>query len=106
MLSLIHSYTKNGDPFVRKFAADILEDVSRPFFRFMASWIYEGELKDPNHEFFVEAKFAESRSRNDDEATLWSGRYSLKIDMLPTFLDEFFAGKVRATLTQPVVAFA
>lgn len=93
LLSVIHSYTKNGDPFVRDFASKILEDVSRPFFRFMAAWIYEGELKDPNREFFVESQ---STGRDDQEAILWSGRYRLNIDMLPSFLDETFGGKVWA----------
>lgn len=64
----------------------------------MASWIYQGELKDPNNEFFVEAESAQDRVRNEEEATTWSGRCSLKMEMLPSFLDESFAGKVSAAI--------
>lgn len=92
LLSQIHAYTENGDPFVKQFASQILEDVSRPFFRFLASWIYEGELIDPNQEFFIERPLSPKEGR---PASTWSGNYSLNAQMLPAFLDETFADKVR-----------
>ncbi|KAF7332094.1 Spindle pole body component [Mycena kentingensis (nom. inval.)] len=53
LVNLIHSYTDNGDPFVRKFTDQLLEDVSKPFFATLHKWLFSGELYDPYSEFFV-----------------------------------------------------
>ncbi|KAF8165302.1 gamma-tubulin complex, DGRIP91/SPC98 component [Crassisporium funariophilum] len=53
LVNLIHSYTDNGDPFVRKFTDELLEEVSRPFFATLHKWLFSGELYDPFKEFFV-----------------------------------------------------
>ncbi|KAF8974520.1 gamma-tubulin complex, DGRIP91/SPC98 component [Flammula alnicola] len=55
LVNLIHSYTDNGDPFVRKFTDELLEEVSRPFFATLHKWLFSGELYDPFEEFFVTA---------------------------------------------------
>ncbi|KAI0315981.1 gamma-tubulin complex DGRIP91/SPC98 component [Amylostereum chailletii] len=53
LVNLIHSYTENGDPFVRQFTDQLLEEVSRPFFETLQKWLFSGELYDPYSEFFV-----------------------------------------------------
>ncbi|KAF8484717.1 gamma-tubulin complex DGRIP91/SPC98 component, partial [Russula ochroleuca] len=53
LVNLIHSYTENGDPFVRKFTDQLLEEVSNPFFETLQKWLFSGELYDPYLEFFV-----------------------------------------------------
>ncbi|KAI0307117.1 gamma-tubulin complex DGRIP91/SPC98 component [Multifurca ochricompacta] len=53
LVNLIHSYTENGDPFVRKFTDQLLEEVSQPFFETLQKWLFSGELYDPYLEFFV-----------------------------------------------------
>lgn len=70
LVNLIHSYTENGDPFVRKFTDQLLEEVcvifentlilselrckvSKPFFAILHKWLFSGELYDPFSEFFV-----------------------------------------------------
>ena len=71
LVSIIHGYTDNGDPFVRKFTDQLLEEVckqsiwnhtisltklnqvSKPFFTILQKWIFSGELYDPCDEFFV-----------------------------------------------------
>ncbi|KAF8591500.1 gamma-tubulin complex DGRIP91/SPC98 component [Ramaria rubella] len=53
LVSLIHGYTDNGDPFVRKFTDQLLEEVSKPFFFMLQKWLFSGELQDPFSEFFV-----------------------------------------------------
>ncbi|KAJ7068312.1 gamma-tubulin complex, component 3 [Mycena amicta] len=53
LVNLIHGYTDNGDPFVRKFTDQLLEDVSKPFFATLHKWLFSGELYDPYSEFFV-----------------------------------------------------
>lgn len=55
LVNLIHSYTDNGDPFVRRFTDELLEEVSRPFFATLQKWLFSGELYDPFEEFFVTA---------------------------------------------------
>ncbi|KAI5116952.1 hypothetical protein M0805_001926 [Coniferiporia weirii] len=53
LVNLIHSYTENGDPFVRKVTDELLEEVSKPFFAMLHKWLFSGELYDPFSEFFV-----------------------------------------------------
>ncbi|KAF9456030.1 gamma-tubulin complex DGRIP91/SPC98 component [Collybia nuda] len=53
LVNLIHGYTDNGDPFVRRFTDELLEEVSKPFFATLHKWLFSGELYDPFSEFFV-----------------------------------------------------
>ncbi|KAF9268025.1 gamma-tubulin complex DGRIP91/SPC98 component [Marasmius fiardii PR-910] len=53
LVNLIHSYTDNGDPFIRTFTDQLLEEVSKPFFSTLHKWLFSGELYDPFSEFFV-----------------------------------------------------
>lgn len=69
-MNLIHGYADNGDPFVRRFTDQLLEEVSclrvmsdasvtsfcqvsKPFFATLHKWLFSGELNDPFSEFFV-----------------------------------------------------
>lgn len=71
LVSSIHAQTRHGDPFVRKFMDQILEEVSfgnltlfwcmkliiqvsKPFFLTLQKWIFSGDLQDPFQEFFVQ----------------------------------------------------
>jgi len=70
LVSKIHSHTSHGDPLVRKFMDQILEDVrssctfsrhmltilkvSKPFLSTLQRWIFAGDLHDPFQEFFVQ----------------------------------------------------
>ncbi|KIK32114.1 hypothetical protein CY34DRAFT_19280 [Suillus luteus UH-Slu-Lm8-n1] len=53
LVDLIHSYTDNGEPFVRKFTDQLLEEVSTPFFNTLHNWLFSGGLYDPHSEFFL-----------------------------------------------------
>ncbi|KAG5637370.1 hypothetical protein H0H81_004795 [Sphagnurus paluster] len=53
LVNLIHGYADNGDPFVRRFTDQLLEEVSKPFFSSLHKWLFSGELYDPFLEFFV-----------------------------------------------------
>ncbi|PCH41535.1 gamma-tubulin complex DGRIP91/SPC98 component [Wolfiporia cocos MD-104 SS10] len=53
LVNLIHGYADNGDPFIRKFTDQLLEEVSKPFFTTLHKWLFSGELIDPFSEFFV-----------------------------------------------------
>jgi gamma-tubulin complex component 3 len=124
-VSLIHSYTAHGDPFVRRFTDSLLEEVSRPFFHSLGKWMYEGELLDPFDEFFVElnpemrdVEFGRRRAlgsggsglgsdfaigalegdggaQNVDDHRLWETKYAFRREMLPSFVNVDFGRKVR-----------
>uniref|UniRef100_V5EHM4 Uncharacterized protein n=1 Tax=Kalmanozyma brasiliensis (strain GHG001) TaxID=1365824 RepID=V5EHM4_KALBG len=116
LVSLIHSYTFNGDPFIRRFTSGLLDEVSKPFFHSLSLWIYEGELQDPFREFFVELnddprKAGPSRANSSgadgdlpsfsdldgDAASLWQNKFVFRKDMLPSFLQESFGRKIFST---------
>ena len=109
LVSLIHGYTENGDPFIRDFVSDLLEEVSQPFFHSLHTWITSGELYDPFDEFFVtrNKEFSgvdlnsfgwmigapQSNSRVD-AGQLWAKKYQVRDEMRPRFVGETFAKKV------------
>ncbi|SPO22753.1 related to Spindle pole body component alp6 [Ustilago trichophora] len=116
LVSLIHSYTFNGDPFIQRFTSGLLDEVSKPFFHSLSLWIYEGELQDPFREFFVElnddpCKAGQSRSSasgadgdvpsfsdlDGDAASLWQNKFVFRKEMLPSFLQDSFGRKIFST---------
>ncbi|KAI3484004.1 hypothetical protein L1887_53018 [Cichorium endivia] len=89
LVSLIHSYTFNGDPFIRRFTSSLLDEVSKPFFHSLSLWIYEGELQDPFREFFVEL--------NDDPRAAGQRRSNAEqVSVSQRDAAELLAGVVRA----------
>ncbi|KAI9574841.1 gamma-tubulin complex, component 3 [Boletus coccyginus] len=126
LVNLIHSYTDNGDPFVRKFTDQLLEEVSKPFFSTLHKWLFSGELYDPYNEFFVsvdpnlahvqyllhpslltgggDGVFGALAGDADDMSTehesglrLWEAKYRFRKDMLPMFVGEAFGKKIFST---------
>ncbi|KIK68101.1 hypothetical protein GYMLUDRAFT_191161 [Collybiopsis luxurians FD-317 M1] len=126
LVNLIHSYTDNGDPFIRKFTDELLEEVSKPFFATLHKWLFFGELYDPFNEFFVAVDPALAHVRymhpssltgnvnqvandgfvspdQDDPRdrrtghTIWEAKYRFQQDMLPMFVGEAFGRKIFST---------
>ncbi|KAI6151939.1 gamma-tubulin complex, component 3 [Pisolithus tinctorius] len=126
LVNLIHSYTDNGDPFIRKFTDQLLEEVSQPFFSTLHKWLFSGELYDPYNEFFVavnpelahvqyllhpsslaggvDGVFSALGGETDDMSTeregglrLWEAKYQFRVDMLPLFVGEAFGKKIFST---------
>ncbi|KAF9075764.1 gamma-tubulin complex DGRIP91/SPC98 component [Rhodocollybia butyracea] len=126
LVNLIHSYTDNGDPFIRKFTDQLLEEVSKPFFATLHKWLFSGELYDPFHEFFVamdpnlaHLQYMHPSSlpgninqlasdgfvspEQDDPRerrtglTIWEAKYRFQQDMLPMFVGEAFGRKIFST---------
>ncbi|PWN39999.1 hypothetical protein IE81DRAFT_325973 [Ceraceosorus guamensis] len=101
LVSRIHSYTFNGDPFIRSYTARLLEEVSRPFFYSLSRWIYEGELHDPFGEFFVELNESSAlqgaEALDVDAFSLWQSKFRIRTEMLPSFLKESFAQMIFST---------
>ncbi|XP_037618322.1 gamma-tubulin complex component 3 [Sebastes umbrosus] len=88
LASAVHSYGKTGDPQMRALVQHILSLVSHPILNFLYRWIYDGELEDTYHEFFV------ASDPNVKTDRLWHDKYSLRKSMIPTFMTMDQARKV------------
>jgi len=101
LISMIHNFsTSHGDPFVGAFAERMLVHVTRPFYDMLRQWIYDGELSDPYHEFFVTEQNAQDAGEKDTDprrapaTSVWEDKYKLDESMVPTIITEDFARKV------------
>lgn len=98
---MIHRFSSShGDPFVIAFAERMLVHVTRPFYEMLRQWIYDGELSDPYHEFFVIEQDARDQSERGQDArrvpatSVWEDKYKLDETMVPTIVAEELAKKV------------
>ncbi|KAG6816919.1 hypothetical protein H0H87_001621 [Tephrocybe sp. NHM501043] len=90
LVNLIHGYADNGDPFVRKFTDQLLEEVSlsdfflagvsKPFFATLHKWLFSGELYDPFTEFFVALDHSMAHLQYVHPSTLAGGIGQLSVD--------------------------
>ncbi|KAJ3584845.1 hypothetical protein NHX12_015340, partial [Muraenolepis orangiensis] len=80
LASAVHAYGKTGDPQMRALVQHILSLVSHPILNFLYRWIYDGELEDTYHEFFV------ASDPNVKTDRLWHDKYSLRKSMIPSFI--------------------
>lgn len=92
LLSLIHSYTYNGDQFVSKFATRILPKVVKPFFDILNKWVLCGQLVDPHHEFFV--RKGHRASNSPAITSLWEGNFFLEYKYLPDYIPKRIAEQI------------
>lgn len=117
LVSKIHSRTAHGDPVVRQFTDQILEEVSKPFFLTLQKWITSGELHDPFKEFFVQlnpdmangddavnytgdAGFEEGFDIGggvSDSSRIWEKKYVFVKAMVPGFINQDFGKKIFST---------
>jgi gamma-tubulin complex component 3 len=85
---------------VGRFAEELLTPVTRPFYDMLRHWIYDGELSDPYHEFFVlerdpnEVKEGEDPRNRTSATSVWEDKYDLNTNMIPSIMTEDFAQKV------------
>ena len=98
---MIHSFsTSYGDPFVNAFAERILGQLTRPFYEMLRRWIYDGELSDPFHEFFVTDQDKSSSSERESDprkaqaTSVWEDKYKLEHSTVPSIITEDLAKKV------------
>ena len=95
---MIHGFsTSHGDPFVGAFAERMLSHVTRPFYDMLRQWIYDGELSDPYHEFFVTENDPDDSDEDPRRAaatSVWEEKYKLDESMIPSIITEDFARKV------------
>lgn len=98
IISLIHDLlSSHGDPFVAGFAERLLARVARPFYDMLRHWIYDGELVDPYHEFFVVETDPSLKADIDPKrvaTSVWEDKYTLESEMVPSMMNADFAKKV------------
>ncbi|KAH8893245.1 hypothetical protein GQ53DRAFT_805467 [Thozetella sp. PMI_491] len=99
LISLIHGFSSShGDPIVGAFAERLLGSVTRPFYDILRHWIYDGELSDPYHEFFVKEQAASDEARKDLKerglTSVWNSKYEVDEKMVPSIITSDFAQKV------------
>lgn len=98
LLSLIHSLSSShGDPFVASFAERLLAHVARPFYEMLRHWIYDGELVDPYHEFFITEPDPNTSPAVDHRhvaTSVWEEKYKLDTAMVPSIISSEFSRKV------------
>lgn len=93
LISMVHRLSaSHGDPFVAGFAERILVHVTKPFYDMLRQWIYDGELCDPYHEFFVAEQDPpkgdprKPDTQQDVTSNEWDGKYIFDHRMVPTFM--------------------
>ncbi|KAI9632597.1 Spc98 family-domain-containing protein, partial [Dioszegia hungarica] len=117
LVSRIHARTRHGDPFVRRFMDQILEEVSKPFFLSLQRWIFSGDLHDPFEEFFVQlnpdplmregstpystdlgfGSGLDAIGSGDEAGKVWEKKYVFVKAMVPGFVNEDFGKKIFST---------
>ncbi|XP_048249999.1 gamma-tubulin complex component 3 homolog [Haliotis rufescens] len=91
LASSIYSYMQHGDPYIRALIKHTLTMVSQPIYATLLRWVYDGELEDTYHEFFV------ASDPTVKNALLWYDKYSLRKSMIPTFVTTEQARKILLT---------
>ena len=98
IISLIYDLSSShGDPFVGSFAERLLAQVARPFYEMLRHWIYDGELVDPCHEFFVTEPDLDSKPDIDPRrvaTSIWEDKYKLDSTLVPSMISADFAKKI------------
>ncbi|WRT65700.1 uncharacterized protein IL334_002646 [Kwoniella shivajii] len=118
LVSRIHKHTSHGDPLIRRFTDQILEEVSKPFFATLQRWIFSGDLNDPFNEFFVQLNPENVSARDgrispagdvgfevgidsaggtDEAHKVWEKKYVFVKGMVPGFVSEDFGKKIFST---------
>ncbi|KAI8743613.1 gamma-tubulin complex component 3 homolog [Biomphalaria glabrata] len=91
LTSTIFSYTHHGDTSVKSLITHLLTFVSQPIYATLLRWMYDGELDDAYHEFFVAS---DPQVKNDQ---LWHDKYSLRKTMIPSFITMDQASRILLT---------
>lgn len=91
LASVVYLFSQHGDPLVQHVATNTLNRVSQPIFQMITDWIYKGQLENSHHEFLV----SEDPTVIDEH--MWRDKYSLRKNMLPSFITPQQANKILLT---------
>ncbi|XP_065177544.1 gamma-tubulin complex component 3-like isoform X1 [Sycon ciliatum] len=88
LAGIVYNFSHTSDPDVLALMRHLLIQVALPLRHFLDSWIYDGELEDRFHEFFVAEDVSVPASH------LWAAKYSLRKSVLPPFIPLDLAEKI------------
>ncbi|EDV25710.1 uncharacterized protein TRIADDRAFT_23488, partial [Trichoplax adhaerens] len=88
LASTVHSYYQHGNPSIRNLIKDVLGKVVKPLNFMLHKWIYDGQLADIHHEFFISSESTVQENR------LWRNKYGITKSMLPSFIAIALAKKI------------
>ncbi|XP_058834905.1 gamma-tubulin complex component 3 [Topomyia yanbarensis] len=84
----VYDYTSTGHPENRKCALELLRAACVPLQHALIRWLINGEIVDPNCEFFIE----EISEVAFDQ--LWHQKYRIRRSMLPEFVTDTMAKRI------------
>lgn len=88
LATVVYDYTTNGHPENRKLAQELLRSACIPLQQALIRWLIDGEIVDPNCEFFIE----EISEVSFDQ--LWHQKYRIRRSMLPGFVSDTMAKRI------------
>jgi len=91
LASSVAAHMQHGDPYLRVIVENILCWVALPIHAQLIAWIFDGELDDTFHEFFVASDPQVVPER------LWHDKYTLRRAMIPAFLSLEQANNILST---------
>ncbi|MEW5305464.1 MAG: hypothetical protein WDW36_008001 [Sanguina aurantia] len=87
----VYGLGSHGDPWVASYIGKILHQVSIPLFDMIRRWVLEGELEDPQGEFFIARADLDAEGNPVGGGDPWWEGYRLLESRLPPFLSHALA---------------
>ncbi|KAJ3294997.1 hypothetical protein HK104_003108 [Borealophlyctis nickersoniae] len=80
-----------NDPATKQLCAHLLSAAAVPYFAMLRNWIHFGEVADPYDEFMVQERrgLSKEQLREDFNDIYWEQRYTLREDVIPSFLQPY-----------------
>lgn len=91
LLSILYMHSQHGDPLQQSILYPLLYNCTIPIRDMIVEWICNGIINDPYQEFFV------STDKMVGEEKLWYDKYTLRVPMVPTFINMEQAKKIWIT---------
>lgn len=91
LLSILYMHSQHGDPLQQSILYPLLYNCTIPIRDMIVEWICNGIINDPYQEFFV------STDKMIGEEKLWYDKYTLRVPMVPTFINMEQAKKIWIT---------
>lgn len=92
VLSILHTTTSSfaGDDKAQELCLHLTQATCVPYFEMVQLWVYQGVVSDPYREFMVEdnKQFQKDRLKNVYNDAYWEERYTVKQEMIPSFLEK------------------
>lgn len=81
LASAVYNFRFHGDPKVKTLVLELLSAICLPLQQMMNRWLIDGEIEDPQSEFFIEMLTDTGFDR------FWHAKYRIRQSMLPTFIN-------------------